>query len=320
MSGVVAWGDVPQWLEASGVWAAVLFQGVQRARREWAEDWPKLVESLSDLTPGDIHRVMEANPVIAEMVGVAWETAAQTATEEKRWLLARVVVEAMKGPDDAEVDKLPFLLRTVVALEPAHMRLLVFIGTPRPGKGQMVHTRLEGYSTPDELRTLWPQAADLVEPMTALLLREGLIENRAAGSWDGGPAWGLTGYGRQLLRFLPEDADWARRLDTAEIVVRLEGNLELVVRNLGPGWAQSVELVLPRRSDGNSIIARPTSPSGLPAEEVETATFDIRAEEEKVFHLFPATVGDRPPYDITVKWRDVRGHRSRRQPDVRPEA
>jgi hypothetical protein len=80
------------------------------------------------------------SPALAELVALAWEEAARTASEDKRRLLAKVVAAALRGDSDALVDATEFLLRTVIALDPAHVALLVVIATPqvmqeaRPGR------------------------------------------------------------------------------------------------------------------------------------------------------------------------------------------
>src|SRR4051812_17674964 len=106
----VEWGTVPAFIEAGGVWAAVLFQGVQSSRRELAESFPRLVEEISDLEPEEIQAVLAEHPAIAQLVGDAWEIAARSAAYDKRWLLARVAAAALLGPDDAEIEQLPFFL------------------------------------------------------------------------------------------------------------------------------------------------------------------------------------------------------------------
>jgi hypothetical protein len=82
------------------------------SRREWVVDWGELVGELSGLTADEIRRAVESTPVIAEIVGTAWEMAARSADEEKRRLLAKVASAALRGDDDVALDELQFFVRT----------------------------------------------------------------------------------------------------------------------------------------------------------------------------------------------------------------
>lgn len=247
-------GIEPAWIEAGGtaVQAATsigaLWWGVRGARDEAARKFAQLVDEMLGLPTGEIVELL-GNDRIAEIVGGAWDAAARTASEQKRWTLAKVAVVALGGGgDDAEIDPLPLLLRTVQAIDEPHVRLLVLIATPRPGKGQLVGSTLEGSYTTQDILEEWPQAAELLQAMLTTLEGEGLIRNMAAGTYNAGEALSLTPYGRRFLSFLPDygTAD----LDSATLVA-VPGSPQFVtIRNLGPADAVEVDIVAVMYPDG----------------------------------------------------------------------
>jgi hypothetical protein len=294
MPDLVAWGDVPSWISAAGVVATVMLQSVQSARQEWAQSFPTLVEELSDLDHDEIAHVVSEHPAIAELIGNAWETASKTAAHEKRWLLARVVCAALSASDDAEIAELPFFLRTIQAVEPPHIRLLVLIGTPRPLEGRFGLGPLAGCTAKSDLTGLWPQVSDMANPMLALLEREGLIEDVGVGTWGySEPAWCLTGYARRFLAYLPGDDAWHALEGSAEVVLRLQGN-QIFARNLGPGAAHSV------------VLRTPEGDVGLPD--------DLALGAECAFEIeAPDQLNRCLKIPIAVEWTDSAPHRSRTQ-------
>jgi hypothetical protein len=191
MASPVQLGDVPAWI-STATSVTSLYVGLRNRQRAQALDWARVLEELADLTPEELRRTVEDNPVIAQMVDLAWDEAARTASAAKRRLLAKVVVAAMRGDADAEVDAYQFLLRTVMDLDPAHVTLLVAIG--------------QGSTTEGLLQARWPNASDLLAPAMSILERAGLVERPR--QLMGGPArwWDLTAYGHRFFEFL-EAAD-----------------------------------------------------------------------------------------------------------------
>jgi hypothetical protein len=49
------------------------------------------------LEPDELRRTVEDHPLIAEVVGIAAEEAARSASDDKRYLLAQVVAAALRG-------------------------------------------------------------------------------------------------------------------------------------------------------------------------------------------------------------------------------
>jgi hypothetical protein len=207
MGTIVQLGDVPNWVQAATS-AATLYVAVRGHWQQQAVDWAQQLEQLSGYTTEELRRAVEASPALAELVGFAWEEAAKTSSEDKRRLLAKVVSAALRGDADAEVHALPYLLRTVVNLDPSHVVLLVIIARPeqprlQPGPDQEVQRAISR----EEVKYRWPGASALLDPALAVLEREGLV---AIGTdYNGSPrSWHLRPYGELFFRFL-EGADEA---------------------------------------------------------------------------------------------------------------
>lgn len=306
------WGALPDWVTIAGNLGPVLFRSIQKARQKQAGSWPEIVQQLVNLPADAIQHILDENPAVAEVVAQAWEVAARSARQEKRRLLARVAANALNHPGDS-LDELIFLQRALADLEPADLSLLVLISKPHFERGQLAQTPLHGYLTHDDLLEAWPEAKDFMAPMVALLMREGLIENRALASPARvAAAWAVTDFGRRLLAFLSEDESWGVRSDAAEVAMRLEDTgpvsfPNLVIRNIGQGTAFGIELLLPQRSDGGSIL--------VDKETLEA--FDLHPGLESRMALYPYTVSDHPPYTIQVSWRDGTGTQQNTQRLVR---
>jgi hypothetical protein len=127
-------GELDQWLPnaiQAGTAVGQLWLGLTGRRQQQAVDWAAMLEELAGLDGLELRRIVEENSAVAELIGIAWEEAARTASEDKRNLLAKVAATALRGDDAAEIDALGFLTRTVIALDSAHIKLLVITGTPR---------------------------------------------------------------------------------------------------------------------------------------------------------------------------------------------
>jgi hypothetical protein len=188
MGGLVQLGNVPEWIQGAAE-AGVLYLAVRGRRQQEALDWAATLKQLSGLDDEQLRRLVEDNPVVAEIVGRAWEAAAETASQDKRRLLAKVAAAAISGDAAAQVVELQLLLRTVTELDPPHITLLVAIG---PGGG-----------TVPLIATKWPADPILFGPAVATLARADLAEQPVELSGYP-PAWQLTGYGRRFLAFLEE--------------------------------------------------------------------------------------------------------------------
>jgi hypothetical protein len=198
-------GDLPGWIGAA-TGAAGLYLGLRDRQQQQALDWARTLEELAGLPPDELRHVIEDNPVIAQMVDLAWEEAARTASEEKRRLLAKVVVAAIRGDADAEVDALPFLLRAVMALDPAHVMLLVILATPERTAWQTDDDPPEPGTEWEELSRRWAGPTDLLHPALAALEREGLIDGKR-GIGGGVGWWALRPFGRRFFDFLERSGE-----------------------------------------------------------------------------------------------------------------
>ena len=145
-----------------------LYLGIADHRLRQAEAWGETVQELTELEPEASVRAIEANPAAAELVDRVFEAATRTGSEDKRYLLARVAAAALSGDTTPERDRsAPVLARPVIALDPPHITLLVFIG--------QLSERSEGrpIASQPELGTMWPGGIELLDPAIAALIREG---------------------------------------------------------------------------------------------------------------------------------------------------
>lgn len=210
-------------------------------------------------------------------------------------MLARIAAAGLLGEvDDTEVDPLPLLLRTVEALDPPHIRLLVLVAMPQRGTGQLVGTALEGFLRAEDLEEVWAGATGLVKPMLAVLARENLVEDRAIGTWDYHPAYGVTAYGRRFLRYLPGEP--LPELEQAHLTVTMSSTTEILIRNVGLASAQDLAVAEPTGVDAVSLYmgGKPPQP------------FDLPPGENRRIPVRAPSASHPLPYRVTVTWRDGR--------------
>jgi hypothetical protein len=118
-----------------------------------------MLDELADLDSQNVRHLIEDNLVVAEIVGRAAEEAVRTASDDKRYLLAPVAAAALRGDaTPGQIQALRYLERTVIALDPADLTLLVVVGTTEDGKWA------QGPATPPEMQSRWPSAPDLLDP------------------------------------------------------------------------------------------------------------------------------------------------------------
>lgn len=229
----VQWGDVATWVQALGGLSQLGYvMWSEHLRR--SQDLATKIQSLTSADDAVLAERIAERPDVGELLLQGVEAAARAAAEEKRWMLARVVAAAFE--DDARIEELDVLLRSVASLETYHVRVLAHLAVPRPGKGATAGSLLEGAMVEDELAALLdPEQRDLLRPILGTLEREGLVRDVAVGTWGYRPAWGIEKFGRRLLAFI----DPSERPDytAAELVVIAHWPNELVVKNLGPGAA-----------------------------------------------------------------------------------
>jgi len=203
MGSPVRWGDVPGWISAvtgaaGGIAAA--FRVLSKRQEAQAGAFFTMLDELADLDSQNVRHLIEDNPVVAEIVGRAAEEAVQTASDDKRYLLAQVAAAALRGDaTPGQVQALRYLERTVIALDPADLTLLVVIGTTEDGKWA------QGPATPPEMQSRWPSAPDLLDPALGLLEQQGLIGSINYDENGIVKIWMLRPYGQQFLEHLLTD-------------------------------------------------------------------------------------------------------------------
>jgi hypothetical protein len=199
-------GSVEQWIP-SAIQAATavgqLLLGIAEHRRKQAEDWGERVEEITGLGPDELRDAVEADPAAAELVWRTLEAAAGTASDAKRYLLAQVAAAALRGDTTPErIERLQFLMRPVMALDPPHITLLVLVG-------QLVGDVPFGnrISTPvdrGDLIKRWPGGHSLFDPAIAALEREGLVADASEKREES--LYRLRSFGVEFLDFLLIDA------------------------------------------------------------------------------------------------------------------
>lgn len=305
---VVSGELVPIWLQGIGSMAqaglvgAQLWIAVHTQQAGAALEWGAVVEELSDLEPDEIALVIEQSPVIAEVVGRAGAQAAISASEQKRLVLAKVVAAVLRGDvDDAELDAIRLLTRTLDALDEPHLSLLARMLLPRAGRGQLAGTALEGAWTISDLSEEWPEADDLVKPLVHTLEAHGLVDDVGVGTWDAVPSYSLNSYGMRLLRFLPDVS--SIELERAHLTARPGRRPgELVVKNLGPGEARELRLVSSTRPD--------RTPVGLSERDDINGAVLPADGELTIDHWTPDRPTDDTGYLVGISWIDAAGAQS----------
>ena len=193
-----------------------------------------LVRSLSRLSDDQLSELVAAYPRLAELVDRSWHSASTSADPGKRRLLACVVVRALADHlDDAAIDAAPILARAVDNLDPIHIEMLGLVAHPTANIGW----------TRDQLGAAAPRYGDLMVPTLMTLSREGLIENRGAGTYDGVEAWKLTRFGRRLIAYLPDAGLPVPPLGEGLVVVSWSSApLHVTLTNVGLGAVRRVLL------------------------------------------------------------------------------
>jgi hypothetical protein len=205
MSDIVALGTLPEWI--GGVAAAAgLYRGIGGSRAKRAVEFARLLEELTGYSPDDLRAAIEPDDHLAEIVSGAWDAASRSVDGAKRRMLARAAASGILNDAGVRLDDLPHFVRTLADVEPIHMKLLVFIGEPQSPEGATLLSPSGGIPRARLIDCL-PAMADSLEPLLALLQRDGLIDNIAIPSAIGtiSSEWGITPYGRRFVDFIAAD-------------------------------------------------------------------------------------------------------------------
>lgn len=189
--------------------AAPIAQTISRWRTKRAE---RQVEQILERTGFDdqgLAYLMGASEAVSALVEEAIETGARTAHDEKRWMLAAVVAEALAG-GKPPTDHHRQLLRTVAEIEPADVHFLARFRATSREDGDQVAQEAHSRNAPEHAKPVllpeavegWPGESILTMPTVAALIRAGLLVS--AGRWDS-RLLELTQYGETFLEWLAED-------------------------------------------------------------------------------------------------------------------
>ena len=281
--------------------ALASYIGSRRAKS--LEDFLRQLQLESGKSAEALIAVMEKEDLFSEIVERGIESAVRSASASKRQLLGRVVVSALSGTGFASPERHLLLIKTVDAIEPVHVQLLVLMACPTPGEGELAGTGWEGRWTEQDILRKWPELSGVVRPILAVLDREGLVDSSAQSTFGGTGIdnFAPSAWGRLLLTFLAEVELRGAQLGAAEITCRYqpEPNPVVIVRNLGPGRASNIRVTIPS-SDGRSILGRQynQSPTLVPFELDPLLEWELEVE-------IP-TLSCHPPYDVHITWNDVR--------------
>jgi hypothetical protein len=178
-------GSAPEWASTA---IAVL---ATRQKSRVTDFFDQLVEL--GITPERLSDAVAQAERLGDLLTESAETAGRCPDAERRRLLALAVVSGVE--DSVPIDDLQFFTRAMREVSPIHMKLLGLIASK---------TEL---STQD-MALQWPEASEMLNPMRALLDREGLIEDISLGvsnSYATG-SWALTPYGHRFMQFVQSGA------------------------------------------------------------------------------------------------------------------
>lgn len=136
----------------------------------------ELLGQLGDRVSDVEYRLAEEP--FADLVDDAVERSARTRNAKHIELMARVVAEALReGASPEQLEHHHILLRLVAELLPAHLQLLVEIGTLRNISGQVMRPEpvIGCGRTQRSLASRFPSLDGVVEPLVADLIAAGLV-------------------------------------------------------------------------------------------------------------------------------------------------
>jgi len=209
---VLELGTVPEWIEAGGVTAgfgATVVHNWRARNRERFTAWPKLLGDLAEMDEDQIQGLVDDSPELCDLVALAWESAARSSNDEKYEFLAAAAASALNR-DLSELDEEQMYVATLVDLEAHHVQVMVLLGSPRRGTGQLQGQEVIGGLSLDDLKEHWRGKPMLLLPIVRTLERHGLVQTLATyDALEGREPWSLSDFGRGLLTFIKPDARWS---------------------------------------------------------------------------------------------------------------
>jgi hypothetical protein len=185
---------------------------IDARQQQRAEEFQQEVLKATDLSQEELLQLLLDDDSANELFGQAVMKAIHTADELKRHAMARAVASGLLLNDDALMDVANLHMRTIAALEVAHIRiLLVFAQLQEETQGS---AKQGGFPIPTikyedlESRLKWTGGA--FWPLIGELSSRGLIAVPSSSS----TGYNLTPFGTSLIEFLRENEQpaWVPRL------------------------------------------------------------------------------------------------------------
>jgi hypothetical protein len=191
---------------------SAIIQYIQDFHRRRGAAYEKEVRAASGMEPDDIAALIGGSEPLAEILESGWDAAARTASDYRIRLLANVAAQALTDPARIDIAELRMQTFRELTEQQVHALMLLAVTDEQRPVPNAVEQMIDASTRYKGPRT-WPahKAAsralsgcghepDVADAITAALERHGLIWNDPAGL--GG--WGLTDYGRHIVRFLRE--------------------------------------------------------------------------------------------------------------------
>lgn len=182
------------------------FTTIGEADRRMYQQVAQALDDAIDETDGgapEVERLALADPARTELFRRVVQAAGRSTLEDKIPALGRVLAAGL--PDGAAVDQALLLAMALAALEAPHVQILATIADEQPEPDE-VGAVVEGWM-PWQIANRHPGHRSVMTPILRTLDLHGLIEDRAAGTWDGTEGrqrYVLSDLGRRCLDLLRE--------------------------------------------------------------------------------------------------------------------
>jgi hypothetical protein len=166
---------------------------IETRRRRRVFDFEQEVLKQTQFSPEELLRRLLEDEAASKLFEGAVLEAVATAEERKRQALARAVAAGLLADDRARLDISDIQMRTIAALEPAHLRLLMELHKARSDKQNQ--------------RQVFSWAGAALDPMLSELQGRGLIVARPADDTGEISQPRITPFGRSLLKLLEDTGE-----------------------------------------------------------------------------------------------------------------
>jgi hypothetical protein len=173
---------------------ATYIERIEERRRQKIADFEQEVLKSARLSPEELLQRLLKDEAASSLFEQAVLQAVATAERRKIRALARVVASGLLAQDKAVFDISGLHVRTIAALDPAHIRILLIVSRFR---------RSADYSV-FEKECRW--AGDALSPLVRELLDRGLIQS-ATDDVGSHYAPDLTRFGAGLLEYLQDESN-----------------------------------------------------------------------------------------------------------------